>query len=207
MKKLGNIIFITLVFYLAFTASSVATYGSTNSDTYSCGETFSVISGASIGGMCSCDASDDSAVFMFTSAQSQQYYCCGFYYNATCNSTEEKKTSEDTAVSEITDFKVTSNTLNTLNPLSSSTSEEDLSTPGGIISKLLKSFIFPIAGIILFMMLLFGGFQMLTGATNSKSMEEGKTRITSAIIGFIILFAAYWIAQLLELIFGIRILS
>lgn len=48
---------------------------------------------------------------------------------------------------------------------------------------------------------------MLAGANNSKSLEEGKQRITAAIIGFILLFAAYWIAQLLEIIFGIRILS
>jgi hypothetical protein len=47
---------------------------------------------------------------------------------------------------------------------------------------------------------------MLTGAA-SKGVDEGKQKITAAVIGFIILFAAYWIMQLLELIFGIRILS
>jgi hypothetical protein len=31
--------------------------------------------------------------------------------------------------------------------------------------------------------------------------------ISTAVIGFIILFAAYWIAQLIEIIFGIRILG
>jgi hypothetical protein len=48
---------------------------------------------------------------------------------------------------------------------------------------------------------------MLTGATNSSSLEEGKKMISTAIVGFIILFAAYWIAQLLEIIFGVNILG
>lgn len=124
--------------------------------------------------------------------------CCGWVINGQCNST-------DVAISEV---EVSNETLNALNPLNigGSTATNDLSTPGGIISRALTGFIFPIAGIILFAQLLFGGFQMLTGAT-SKGMEEGKGKITAAIIGFIILFAAYWIAQLLELIFGIRILS
>ena len=56
-------------------------------------------------------------------------------------------------------------------------------------------------------MLVFGGFQMLMGAANSKSLEEGKQRVTSAILGFIILFASYWIIQLIELIFHLNILG
>lgn len=123
--------------------------------------------------------------------------CCGWLEEGVCKSTDVG----------ISDLEVSGDLLDSLNPLSSGNSKDDLSTPGGIISRALSNFIFPIAGIILFAVLLLGGFQMLSGATNSKSLEEGKQRITSAIIGFIILFAAYWIAQLLELIFGIRILS
>jgi uncharacterized membrane protein (Fun14 family) len=56
-------------------------------------------------------------------------------------------------------------------------------------------------------MLIMAGFKMLTGASNSSNMEEGKKMISTAIVGFIILFAAYWIAQLIEIIFGISILG
>jgi hypothetical protein len=115
-----------------------------------------------------------------------------------------KCSSTDVAIS---DTEVTGETLSSLNPLAIGGSSLDLSTPGKIISRALGSFVFPIAGIILFVVLVLGGFQMLTGAASSKGMEEGKQKITSAILGFIILFAAYWIAQLLELIFGISILS
>jgi hypothetical protein len=101
---------------------------------------------------------------------------------------------------------VTAEALNNINPLVNY-GDASLKTPGAVISKALVYYIFPIAGIILFMVLLFGGFQMLTGANDSKATTEGKQKITSAIIGFLLLFAAYWIAQLLELIFGISILS
>ena len=82
--------------------------------------------------------------------------------------------------------------------------EEDLTTPGGVISRLL-SFAFPIAGLILFIMLFWGGFEILYGSSTSKSMEAGKNRITSALIGFFLLFASFWIIQILEEVLGIII--
>lgn len=81
-----------------------------------------------------------------------------------------------------------------------------LATPGGIISRLLE-FAFPIAGMILFVMLVWGGFEMIYGAsTTSKAVEAGKNRITTSLIGFFLLFASYWIVQILEVVFGIKIL-
>jgi len=124
--------------------------------------------------------------------------CCGWNLNGECSA-------YDTAINNV---EVDGETLNNLNPIKIGGGNSGaLDTPGAIISRALQSFIFPIAGLILFVVLLLGGFQMLAGAASSKGIEEGKQKITAAIIGFILLFAAYWIAQLLELIFGIRILS
>lgn len=131
--------------------------------------------------------------------------------NTICDSATKKcilpssDTSSDKKTSGIS-FEVNKDLLNSLNPLSSSDKFEKLSTPAGIINQFLK-YAFPLAGMILFLMLVFGGFQMLIGASNSKSTEEAKQRITSAILGFLLLFAAYWIVQLVQIIFGIRILS
>ncbi len=80
-----------------------------------------------------------------------------------------------------------------------------LSTPGGIISRAL-TFIFPLAGLLLFALLVWGGFEMLAGSPTKKSMESGKNRITAALAGFFLLFAAYWIWQIVEVIFGVAIL-
>lgn len=83
---------------------------------------------------------------------------------------------------------------------------EDLTTPGGIISRALV-FAFPLAGIVLFVMLVWGGFEMLSGAASKKSLDAGKQRITAAIIGFILLFTSYWIIKIVEVIFDLKIVT
>ncbi len=77
-------------------------------------------------------------------------------------------------------------------------------SPGKVISRVLL-FAFPMAGLILFVMLIWGGFEMLTGATDTKSQDAGKQRITAAIIGFVLLFISYWLARILEAVFGVNI--
>lgn len=83
---------------------------------------------------------------------------------------------------------------------------EAFKSPRGIIGFILP-FLFTLAGLILFVMIVWGGFEMLSGAADPKKQEAGKQRITAGIIGFLIIFAAYWIAQLLQTIFGISILG
>lgn len=73
---------------------------------------------------------------------------------------------------------------------------------GNLVSSLLE-LAFPIAGIILLLLLLAGGFSLMTSAGDPKAMQAAKGRITSALIGFVIIFAAYWITQLIGLILGL----
>lgn len=80
-----------------------------------------------------------------------------------------------------------------------------LRTPGGIVSRILV-FAFPLAGLILFLMLVWAGFEILIGAPTKKSIDAGKQRATAAIIGFLLLFSAYWIFQIIEQVFGVKIL-
>lgn len=98
----------------------------------------------------------------------------------------------------------TSENFRQLNPLAQSEHVADLSSPGGIVSRLLL-FAFPLAGLILFVMIVWGGFEMLTGATG-KGIEAGRQRVTAAIVGFVLLFVAYWVFQIVEVIFGVVIL-
>lgn len=62
-----------------------------------------------------------------------------------------------------------------------------------------------IAGVILLFLLIGGGIGMIAGAGNSdpKTVEQGKKAVTSALIGFIVVFSAYWIVKLIELITGL----
>jgi hypothetical protein len=79
-----------------------------------------------------------------------------------------------------------------------------LSTPGGFISRVLV-YAIPASAMILFVMLLWGGFEILAGAATAKSKDAGRQRITAALIGFLLLFVSYWLAQILQIVFGIKI--
>lgn len=77
---------------------------------------------------------------------------------------------------------------------------------GTIISKALD-YVFIIAGLMLLFFLIAGGFKMMTGAADPKDQEGASKQITNALIGFFILFAAYWLVQIIEVILGISILK
>jgi len=79
-------------------------------------------------------------------------------------------------------------------------------TLGGIIGGILP-YLLTLAGLILFGMLIGGGFTMLAGAADKESQEKGKKMITSSLVGFFIIFLTYWIAQILQVIFKVNILS
>ncbi len=96
-------------------------------------------------------------------------------------------------------------TFDALNPLKRGTQADTLGTPSGIIARAL-SFLFPLAGFILFIMIVWGGFEMLSQAATKKSMDAGRQRVTAAIIGFVLLFASYWIMQIVEVVFDVVIL-
>lgn len=83
----------------------------------------------------------------------------------------------------------------------------DLSGNLGSIIGALLPIILTIAGIILFIMLIAGGFTLLSGAASQESQEKGQKMITSSLIGFFIIFASYWIAQILQIIFKISIIN
>lgn len=64
--------------------------------------------------------------------------------------------------------------------------------------------LFVIAGIILFLMIIYAGFKFALQGTKGK--DDAKGIIQTVIIGFITMFAAYWIVQIIELLIGQEIL-
>lgn len=76
------------------------------------------------------------------------------------------------------------------------------STIGGIVTRAVP-FIFAFAGIGLLLMLINAGFNFLTSAGDPKKLEMGKQRLTYAIVGFLVIFTAYWAVQLAGIIFGV----
>ena len=82
-------------------------------------------------------------------------------------------------------------------------SKTDL-TIGEIISAILP-YIFVIAGLILFFLLISSGFELLTSAGNPDTQKKSWAKLTNAFVGFIIIFLAYWLAQIVEAVLGITI--
>lgn len=79
-------------------------------------------------------------------------------------------------------------------------------TVGKFISTLLPN-IYILAGLLLFLLLIFGGFGIIIGAggDDPKKTGQGKQAVTAALIGFLIIFLSYWIIQIIEVITGFKI--
>ncbi len=75
-------------------------------------------------------------------------------------------------------------------------------TLGSIVSRALP-LVLAFCGVFLLIMILFSGFSYLTSAGDEKKLEHGKNQLTYAIVGFIIIFTAFWLVQILETIFGL----
>lgn len=71
-----------------------------------------------------------------------------------------------------------------------------------IITKLIQ-YVFVISGIGLLVVILSSGFTLLTSAGDAKAMEKGKKGLTNGIVGFVIIFVAYWLVQIAGIVFGI----
>jgi hypothetical protein len=90
-------------------------------------------------------------------------------------------------------------------------SSSNLSTVSGVsvyVQNIITASI-SIAGIILLFMLIGGGIGIISGAGKSdpKTIEAGKKAATSALIGFVVIFFAYWIVRLVETITGLELIS
>ncbi|MBN1168700.1 hypothetical protein JXA63_02300 [Candidatus Woesebacteria bacterium] len=75
-------------------------------------------------------------------------------------------------------------------------------TLGEIISAVLPM-VWSAAGIVLLALLIFAGFQFMTSGGDPRKKAAAQGKITDAIVGFVIVFAAFWIVELVGIIFGI----
>jgi heme/copper-type cytochrome/quinol oxidase subunit 4 len=69
-----------------------------------------------------------------------------------------------------------------------------------VLVKILMSNIFIVAGIILFFLIIYSGFLFLSG--DKKGPDQAKTMMTTAVVGLLVMFAAYWILQIVKIVTG-----
>lgn len=99
-------------------------------------------------------------------------------------------------------------------PIGAFAADLDIKKPGEVqitsIGTLLSgiiSFVFILAAIIFFFMLVLGGIQWMISGGDKNATEQARGRITAALIGLIIVFAAWAITKLMEQFLGIDILG
>ena len=64
-----------------------------------------------------------------------------------------------------------------------------------------------VAGILVFVMLVWGGITWITAGGVKAKTEEARTRITNALVGLAVVAAAWAVMKLIEFFFGITVLS
>ncbi len=82
----------------------------------------------------------------------------------------------------------------------------NLTTYGMLVTAIVKN-AFVLAGLISFILLIFGGFNVIVAGGDAKKVQQGKTAITGAITGLILVLGSFWIVQIIEVITGLKILS
>ena len=74
---------------------------------------------------------------------------------------------------------------------------------GDVVNRAM-TYIFLFAGVGLLVMLLMGGFELLTSSGDPKKMQAGTQKLTWGLVGFIIVFIAYWMTQVAQVIFKVN---
>lgn len=82
----------------------------------------------------------------------------------------------------------------------------NLTSFGMLITAIVKN-AFVLAGIISFILLIFGGFNVIVAAGDPKKTQQGKTAITGALTGLLLVLGSFWIVQIIEVVTGLQLLS
>lgn len=76
---------------------------------------------------------------------------------------------------------------------------------GNIITTALP-YIFGIVGIILLLNIITSGLRMMTSRGEPKTLQAAQAKLTTSLIGILILFASFWVVQIIMKFIGINTL-
>jgi len=68
-------------------------------------------------------------------------------------------------------------------------------------------YIFPIAGFVLLFYFVYAGYTWLTSMGDPKKIQSAKDSMTNALVGFIIIFLAYWVVRIVGRVLGINVIN
>ncbi len=83
---------------------------------------------------------------------------------------------------------------------------KNFSDIGSLVNVLLPN-VMVIAGILIFIFVIGSGFMLIqsAGSGDAQATESAKKAFTASIIGFLLIFSAYWIVQIVKFITGINV--
>lgn len=76
---------------------------------------------------------------------------------------------------------------------------------GSLINIIVRN-LFIVAGILFFALIVFSGFKLIFMGDKAKALNSVKQYLTTGVIGLLIMFVAYWVVQLIEILTGGNIL-
>ena len=77
-----------------------------------------------------------------------------------------------------------------------------IETLGDMINVILP-FTMSLAGILLFLILMWGGYDFMMSQGDPAKMKSARAKITAGVVGFILLMLSYLITKLVSYIFGV----
>lgn len=78
--------------------------------------------------------------------------------------------------------------------------------PADLINVILPN-IFVLVGVVLLIYIFIAGFRMVSQPGNKGATDSARKSLTYAVTGFLLLFASYWIMQIVEFYTGVSILG
>lgn len=79
---------------------------------------------------------------------------------------------------------------------------EGINTISDIVNKLTQ-FLVPLAAVILFFILVWGGIGFILSRGDPEKVKSARAKLTAGIVGFILLIASYLIVKLISSMFGL----
>ena len=79
-------------------------------------------------------------------------------------------------------------------------------TVGGIVSGFVR-LILVVTALVFFFILVIGGIRWIVSGGDKAQTETARNQITAALVGLVIVFAAWAIVQLINVFFGVNIFS
>lgn len=73
----------------------------------------------------------------------------------------------------------------------------------GDVVNILTLFLLPFGAIVLFFVLLWGGYDFMTSAGNDEKIQSARMKMTAGVIGFVLLAVSYILVGLISGFFGL----